>query len=199
MSASLAKTWQAISPSPRRRATIRGVDGLACSITLNTRFDAEQRRRYQDPRTIQRLLREAKTIAIVGLSTEKTKASNMVASYLQDEGYRIVPVHPKASEILGEKCYPTVADIPFPVDVVDIFRPANEVPEIVEQAIANGARAVWMQLRIVHLEAADRAIEAGLVAIVDRCIKMEHGRYGGQLHWAGMKTEVVTSRKRSGF
>jgi predicted CoA-binding protein len=145
---------------------------------------------------IQDLLGSVKTIAVVGLSTEKTKASNMVASYLQDEGYRVVPVHPKAEEILGEKCYPNLRSIPFPVDVVDIFRPASEVPGIVEDAIAIGAKAVWMQLRIINLEAADRAIGAGLHAIVDKCMKMEHGRFGGALHWAGMNTEVITAQRR---
>ena len=165
-------------------------------ISLNTALTPEQRERYQNTKVIRELLADAKTIAVVGLSTEKTKASNMVASYLQDEGYRVIPVHPKAEEILGEKCYPSVADIPFPVDIVDIFRPADETPAIVEQAIDNGAKAVWFQLRIINFEAADRAIEAGLHAIVDKCLKMEHGRFGGQLHWAGMNTEVITAQRR---
>lgn len=165
-------------------------------IKLNTALDAQQRERYQNTRAIQALLREAKTIAIVGLSTEKTKASNMVASYLLDKGYEVIPVHPKAQEILGRKAYPSVADIPFPVDIVDVFRPAEEADAIVEQAIQNGARAVWLQLRIINFPAADRAIEAGLQAVMDKCIKMEHGRYGGMLHWAGMNTEVITARRR---
>lgn len=165
-------------------------------IKLNTVLDAEQRERYQNTKEIQVLLREAKTIAIVGLSTEKTKASNMVASYLIDKGYEVIPVHPKAQEILGRKAYPSVADIPFPVDIVDVFRPAEEADAIVEQAIQNGARAVWLQLRIINFPAADRAIEAGLQVAMDKCIKMEHGRYGGMLHWAGMNTEVITARRR---
>jgi predicted CoA-binding protein len=169
---------------------------MVCSIRLNTALSAEQRELYQNPAAIQRLLATAKTIAVVGLSTESTKASNMVASYLQDEGYRIIPVHPKATEILGEKCYLNVSAIPFPVDIVDVFRPAHELPGIVDEAIANGSKAVWSQLRIVNLAAADRAIEAGLVAVVDKCIKMEHGRYGGMLHWAGMNTEVISAQRR---
>ncbi|MCW5942577.1 MAG: CoA-binding protein [Fimbriimonadaceae bacterium] len=169
---------------------------LACDISLNTRLTPEQRTRYQNTKAIRSLLAEAKTIAVVGLSTETTKASNMVASYLQDEGYRIVPVHPKATEILGEPCYPNVESIPFPVDIVDVFRPPHEVPTIVEQAIRNGAKAVWTQLRIVNLPAADRALEAGLRVVVDKCIKMEHGRFGGMLHWAGMNTEVISARRR---
>jgi predicted CoA-binding protein len=167
-----------------------------CDISLNTKLTAEQRGRYQNTRTIRELLATARTIAVVGLSTEKTKASNMVASYLQDEGFRIIPVHPKASEILGEKCYPTLRDIPDKVDIVDIFRPASEVPGIVEEAIAIGARAVWMQLRIINLSAADTALAAGLAAIADKCIKMEHGRFGGALHFAGMNTEVITAQRR---
>jgi predicted CoA-binding protein len=168
---------------------------ISADITMNTLLTPEQRDRYQNPRTIQNLLRSAKTIAVVGLSTEKTKASNMVASYLQDEGYRVIPVHPKAEKILGETCYPDLRSIAEEVDVVDIFRPAHEVAGIVDDAIAIGAKAVWMQLRIIDLEAADRAIEAGLIAVVDRCIKMEHGRYAGALHWAGMNTEVISARR----
>ncbi len=169
---------------------------LACDISLNTKLTPEQREKYQNTKAIQELLASAKTIAIVGLSTEKTKASNMVGSYLQDEGFRIVPVHPKADEILGEKAYPSLSAIPFPVDIVDVFRPASEIPGIVEEAIKIGAKAVWTQLRIINLEAAEQAREAGLEAIVDKCIKMEHGRYGGMLHWAGMNTEVISAKRR---
>jgi len=172
---------------------------ISCDISLNTKLSREQREKYQNTKVIQELLKSAKTIAVVGLSTEKTKASNMAASYLQDEGYRVIPVNPRVDEVLGEKCYPDVKSIPFPVDIVDIYRPAVEVAQIVEDAIANGARAVWMQLRIIDLDAADRAVEAGLTAIVDKCVKMEHGRYGGMLHWAGMNTEVISAqRRRSG-
>lgn len=169
---------------------------FVCSISLNTQLTPEQREKYQNTKVIREVLATAKTIAIVGLSTEPTKASNMVGSYLQDEGFKIIPVHPKATEILGEKCYPDLKSVPVPVDVVDIFRPAHEVPGIVEDAIAIGAKAVWMQLRIINFPAADRAIEAGLKAVVDKCIKMEHGRFGGALHWAGMNTEVITAQRR---
>ncbi len=165
-------------------------------ISLNTALDEQQRSRYQNTRTIQKLLGEARTIAVVGLSTESTKASNMVASYLQDEGYRVIPVNPRATEILGLECYPDLKSIPVPVDIVDIFRPASEVASIVNEAIEIGAGAVWMQLRIIDLDAADKAIEAGLEVVVDKCIKMEHGRFGGALHFAGMNTEVITARRR---
>lgn len=169
---------------------------FVCDIRLNTSLTPEQRARYQDGRIIRDLLGSARTIALVGMSTEKTKASNMVGSYLQDEGYRVIPVNPRATEILGEACYPDLKSIPVPVDLVDIFRPTSEVPGIVEEAIAVGARAVWMQLRIIDLASADRALEAGLSVVVDRCVKMEHGRYCGALHWAGMNTEVVTAQRR---
>jgi uncharacterized protein len=169
----------------------------AADIRMNTALNTDERARYQDSKKIQKLLCDAKTIAVVGLSTEKTKASNMVASYLQDEGYRIIPVHPKAAEILGEKAYPDLMSVPEHIDIVNIFRPANEVSGIVDQAIAIGAGSVWQQLRIIDLEAADRAIEAGLVSVVDRCIKMEHGRYCGALHWAGMNTEVISAKRRA--
>jgi predicted CoA-binding protein len=164
---------------------------------LNTVLTPEQRLRYQDADTIRDLLSTAKIIALVGLSSEAQKASNMVASYLLDEGYEIVPVNPRGGEILGRRCYPDLASVPGKIDIVDIFRPSAEVPAIVEQAIAIGAKAVWMQLRIVHLEAAERAITKGLRVVVDKCIKMEHGRFSGGLHSAGMNTEVITARRRS--
>jgi predicted CoA-binding protein len=130
------------------------------------------------------------------MSTETTKASNMVASYLMDEGFTVYPVNPRATEINGLPCYPDLASVPGPIDIVDVFRPASEVASIVDQAIAVGAKAVWCQLRIIDLDAADKAIEAGLDVVVDKCIKMEHGRFGGMLHWAGMNTEVISARRR---
>lgn len=171
------------------------MEPLACAIRLNTILPPELQARYQNPDTIRRVLRQARTIAIVGASTDSYKASHMVMSYLQAEGYRCIPVNPNADSILGERCYPDVASIPDAIDVVDIFRPAHECPAIVEQAIAKGAWCVWFQLRIVNLEAAERAEQAGLTVIMDRCIKMEHGRYAGSLHWVGMNTEIITARK----
>jgi predicted CoA-binding protein len=168
---------------------------IACDISLNSSLTPEQRERYQNTRVIRDILSSTKTIAVVGLSSEAQKASNMVASYLQDEGFRIVPVNPNAAEILGEKSYPDLASIPYPIDLVDIFRPVAEVPALVEQAIALHAKAVWMQLRIINFPAADRALAAGLSVVIDRCIKMEHGRFSGSLHWAGINTEIVTARR----
>ena len=175
--------------------------GVSCAVTLNTSLTPEQRARYQDVAQINHLLDTSKTIALVGLSSDRQKASYFVAGYLKDEGYRIVPVNPKADTILGEKVYPDVASIPFPVDIIDIFRPAQDVDEIVSQAIARKEKGIdsptiWMQLRIINLPAAERALAAGLTVIVDKCVKMEHGRYRGGLHFAGMNTEIISARKR---
>ena len=169
--------------------------GLTCAITLNTALTPEEQRLYQDPRTIQRLLREAKTIAVVGLSTDTQRASWFVANYLQQEGYRIVPVHPTASELLGDRVYASLTEIPIPIDIVDVFRPAVEAPDLARQAIAIHARAFWMQLKLASMEAAALAREAGLDVVADRCIKMEHARYCGRLQCAGMNTEIVSARK----
>jgi predicted CoA-binding protein len=175
--------------------------GAACAVSLNTSLTPEQRALYQDVEQVNRVLDTARTIAVVGLSTDRQKASFFVAGYLKDEGYRIVPVNPRADEILGEKAYPDLASIPFPVDLVDIFRPPGEIDAVVDQAIARkqqgiDAPAIWMQLRLVNLGAAERARAAGLTVIVDKCVKMEHGRYRGGLHFAGMNTEIISARKR---
>ena len=175
--------------------------GVSCAVTLNTSLTSEQRARYQDVAQINHLLNTSRTIALVGLSSDRQKASYFVAGYLKDEGYRIVPVNPKADTILGEKVYPDLASIPFPIDLIDIFRPPQDVDEIVNQAIARkqkgiDAAAIWMQLRIINLPAAERAQAAGLTVIIDKCVKMEHGRYRGGLHFAGMNTEIISARKR---
>jgi len=169
--------------------------GVACAVTLNSALTPEQQRLYQDPLVIQRLLRETRTVAIVGLSTDPQRASWFVASYLKKEGYRIIPVNPKADRILGERAYPDLAAIPEPVDLVDVFRPAAECLAIAKQAVAIKAKALWLQLKLVNLEAAEFAARAGLAVVLDRCVKMEHGRYGGRLHWAGMNTEIISARK----
>jgi uncharacterized protein len=175
--------------------------GVSCAVTLNTSLTPEQAARFQDVAVINRVLETARTIAIVGLSTDRQKASFFVAGYLKDEGYRIVPVNPKADTILGEKAYPDVASIPFPVDLVDVFRPPRDADAIVDQMIARkekgiDAPALWLQLRLVNLPAAERAAAAGLAVILDKCVKMEHGRYHGGLHSAGMNTEIISARRR---
>ncbi len=170
--------------------------GATCDISMNTTLTPEQRERYQNADVIRGLLNTAKTIAIVGLSSDRQKASYFVGSYLQYEGYKIVPVSPRGGEILGQVCYPNLTRVPEKIDIVNIFRPSAEVMPIVEQAITIGAKAVWLQLKILNFEAAEKALCAGLSVVMDKCVKMEHGRYLGGLHWAGMNTEIITARRQ---
>jgi predicted CoA-binding protein len=125
---------------------------------------------------IAEILRVGRTIAVVGLSAKRYRPSYGVAEYLQRAGYRIIPVNPHETEVLGEKCYPDVESVPEPIDIVDIFRRSEFVPEIVEAAIRKGAKVVWMQEGVVHEEAARRAQEAGLEVVMDRCILKDHRR-----------------------
>ncbi len=125
-------------------------------------------------RKLVEILKNVKCIAVVGLSPKESRPSNMVARYLQQNGYKVVPVNPGQTEILGEPCYGTLKDIPFAVDLVDIFRKAEAVPAIVDDAIEIGARYVWMQLGITHTEAAEKAESLGIEVIMDRCIKVDH-------------------------
>ena len=122
------------------------------------------------------ILRTARTVAVVGLSGKRFRPSFGVTEYMQRNGYRIIPVNPHESEILGEHCYPDLDSVPGPVDIVDIFRRSEFVPEIVEAAIRKGARAIWMQEGVIHEEAAHRAMEAGLTVVMDRCILKDHRR-----------------------
>jgi predicted CoA-binding protein len=169
--------------------------GVACDITLNTTLTPEERRRFQDPGTITRLLHSSRTIAIVGLSSDSQKASSFAATYLQKAGYRIIPVTPRPGIILGEPTVPDLARLPGPVELVVVFRPGHECLDVAEQAIAARIPAIWFQLRIDAREAAERAAAAGLAVVLDRCIKMEHGRYAGTLHLGGMNTEIISARK----
>jgi uncharacterized protein len=131
--------------------------------------------------TIPELLKTSRTIAVVGLSSKRFRPSHGVAEYMQRNGYRIIPVNPFEQTVLGEKCYPDLQSIPDPVDIVDIFRRPEFVPEIVEAAITIGARAIWMQEGVVHEDAATRARAAGLEVVMDRCILKDHRRiaFGG--------------------
>jgi uncharacterized protein len=124
------------------------------------------------------ILGSARTIAVVGLSAKRFRPSHGVAEYLQRAGYRIIPVNPNVAEVLGEKSYASLDDVPGPVDIVDIFRRPEHVPEIVEAAIRKGAKAIWMQEGVVHEDAARRAESAGLAVVMDRCILKEHRRLG---------------------
>jgi predicted CoA-binding protein len=127
---------------------------------------------------LRNLLRSAKTIAVIGCSTQPGKPSHEVPRYLKEQGYRVIPVHPSAREILGERAYVSLADIPGPIDLVNVFRPADEAPAVVQAAIARGARAVWLQQGISHPDAAARAREAGLEVVMDQCIMQVHRRLG---------------------
>lgn len=165
---------------------------------MNTILTPEQDAKYGSPRTIQRLLNTSRTIAIVGLSKDPQKASHFVATYLQYEGYRIIPVNPTLSgTLLGETVYPDLRSIPqdIKIDMVDVFRGDKHAPEIARQAVEIGAKSVWLQLRIVSEEAAAIAEAGGLDVVMDRCVKMEHGRYAGSLHWVGMNTGILTAKK----
>ena len=120
------------------------------------------------------LLRNSRIIAVVGLSSRRSRPSYGVSEYMQSKGYRIIPVNPNETEILGEKAYPSLADVPEPIDIVDIFRRSESVPEIVDEAIRIGAKGIWMQEGVIHEEAARKARAAGLEVVMDRCILKEH-------------------------
>jgi predicted CoA-binding protein len=150
---------------------------------------------YQDPRVIQRLLHIARTIAIVGLSADPLRPSHFVGFYLQRHGFRIVPVNPNEREVLGEQSYPSLAAIPFPVDVVDVFRRSEAVPAIAEEAVKIGAKALWLQFGVISPEGARIAQQGGLDVVMDRCMKVEHARYLGKMHWFGLNTGVISSQR----
>jgi len=170
-------------------------EGISCDLRLNTTLNDQQRELYQNAEVIQRVLRECRTIAMVGLSSDRYKASYFVASYLKAFGYSIIPINPNADFILGEKVWPDLKSVPQKIDLVDVFRPARECPDITREAISIGARAIWFQLRIINLEAAELARRSGLLVVVDRCVKMEHGRFSGGLHEAGMNTELISAKR----
>jgi predicted CoA-binding protein len=145
--------------------------------------------------SLRRILAESRTIAVVGLSQNWHRPSNFAAKYLKHHGYRIIPVNPAYDEVLGEKCYASLADIPEPVDVVDCFRRSEDIPPLAEQAIAIGAKVLWLQLGVINLEAAERARAAGLDVVMDRCIKIEHARLMGGLNFVGVNTRVISSKR----
>ena len=149
--------------------------------------------RYQDPLIIQRVLREAKTIAIVGLSGNPLRASNFVGFYLQRHGFRVIPVNPREPEILGERSYASLREVPVPVDIVDVFRAPAALPEIAREAVAIGVKCLWCQFNVISEEGARIAADGGLAVVMDRCLKVEHARYVGRMHWLGFNTERVTS------
>jgi uncharacterized protein len=153
---------------------------------------------YQDPLTIQRVLHSAKTIAVVGLSKNELRPSNFVGYYLKRHGYQVIPVNPRETEILGEKCYASLLDVPAKVDVVDVFRTPDALPGIARDAVTIGAGTLWCQFGVINAEGAQIASDGGMTVIMDRCIKVEHARYAGRMHWLGFNTQRITS-VRSGL
>ena len=153
---------------------------------------------YQDELEIAEILRSARTVAIVGLSPDELRASNFVGFYLRRHGYRVVPVNPGEAEILGERSYPSLLEIPFPVDVVDVFRQANAVPAIADEAVSIGAGALWLQFGVISPEGAEIARRGGLRVVMDRCLKVEHARHLGRIHWLGFNTHQITARRVHG-
>jgi len=151
-----------------------------------------------DSGKIRRILRSHKTLAVVGLSAQWHRPSYFAAKYMQEHGYRIIPVNPGYDAILGERCYKSLRDIPDPVDIVDCFRKSGEIPAIAEDAVAIGAKVLWMQLGVHNDQARARAEAAGLEVVENRCVKIEHGRFFGGLGWVGVNTKVISAKRASG-
>lgn len=149
--------------------------------------------RYQDPLTIQKVIHGAKTIAIVGLSKNEMRASYFVGFYLKRHGYRVIPVNPREPDILGEQSFRSLREVPVPVDVVNVFRAPAALPAIAEEAVAIGAGNLWCQFTVVNEEGARIAEAGGLSVVMDRCLKVEHARYVGRMHWLGFNTQRITS------
>ena len=144
---------------------------------------------------LRRILLRSRTLAVVGLSAQWHRPSYFAAKYMRDHGYRILPVNPRYDEVLGQRCYPDLRSVPEAIDIVDCFRKAEEIPAIAEDAIAIGAKVLWMQLGIVNHEAAQRAVAAGLDVVMNRCVKIEHARILGGLNWAGVNTGVISAKR----
>ncbi|HTJ33827.1 MAG TPA: CoA-binding protein [Dactylosporangium sp.] len=149
--------------------------------------------RYQDPLDIQHVLNTARTVAIVGLSGNELRASYFVGYYLKRHGYRVIPVNPRETQVLGETSYASLLDVPEPVDVVDVFRAPDALPGIARDAVAIGAGTLWCQYGVINDEGNRIAEDGGLTVIVDRCLKIEHARYAGRMHWLGFNTQRITS------
>jgi uncharacterized protein len=148
-----------------------------------------------DVSSLRHILKTCKTIAVVGLSAEWHRPSFFAAKYMQEHGYRIVPVNPKYPEILGEKSYAKLTDIPFAVDMVDVFRKAQDVLPIAQEAVQIGAKCLWQQIGVENLEAAALAEKAGLLNVMNRCVKIEHARLFGGLNFVGVNTKVISAKR----
>ena len=148
-----------------------------------------------DINTLRRILKDNRVLAIVGLSANWHRPSHFAAKYMLEHGYRVIPVNPQYQEVLGQKCYPSLRDIPEKVDLVDVFRKTVDVMPVAEDAIAIGARVLWQQLGVRNEEAAAKARAAGLESVMDRCVKIEHGRLFGGLNWVGVNTRVLSAKR----
>ena len=148
-----------------------------------------------DINTLRRILQQYKRVAVVGLSADWSRPSYFAAKYLIDHGFEVIPVNPKYDEILGQKCYPDLESIPTQVDVVDLFQRTERVPPFVDSAIAIGAKVIWMQLGVIHEEAAKKAENAGLEVVMDRCMKIEYARLFGGLNTIGVNTGVISAKR----
>ena len=148
-----------------------------------------------DINTLRRILGTYRVLAVVGLSADWYRPSYFAAKYMQEHGYRVIPVNPKYAEILGEKCYPSLKAIPEKVEIVDVFRKTADVPPVAEEAIAIGARVLWQQLGVRNEAFAGRARAAGLETVMDRCVKIEHARLFGGLNWVGVNTRVISAKR----
>jgi predicted CoA-binding protein len=148
-----------------------------------------------DINTLRRILGEHRVIAVVGLSADWFRPSYFAAKYMLEHGYRVIPVNPKYGEILGQKCYKTLRDVPEKIGIVDVFRKSEDVMPVAEAAIAIGARVLWQQLGVRNQAAAQKAAAAGLETVMDRCVKIEHGRLFGGLNWVGVNTGVISAKR----
>ncbi len=149
--------------------------------------------RYQDPTTIQRVLHNAETVAIVGLSSNELRPSYFVGYYLKRHGYRVIPVNPRESETLGEKSFESLVDVPEPVDLVLVFRAPDALPTIAAEAVKIGAGTLWCQFGVINEDGGRIAESGGMNVVMDRCAKVEHARYVGRMHWLGFNTQRITS------
>ena len=152
--------------------------------------------RYQTPHRIKAALK-CKRIAVVGLSSNELRASNFVGFYMKRHGYEVIPVNPREKEIFGLPCYPSIADVPHPIDVVDVFRDPSAVPEIAVQAVACEAKFMWLQFGVISPEGIALAEEGKVQCIVDKCIKIEHARYIGRMHWLGFNSGEISAKRQS--
>jgi len=144
---------------------------------------------------LRRILKTNKVIAIVGVSADWFRPSYFAAKYMMDHGYTVIPVNPRYESILGQKCYKSLRDVPAKVDIVDCFRKTEEIVPIAEDAIAIGAKVLWQQLGVKNADAAKKAEAAGLDAVMDRCVKIEHGRLFGGLNWCGVNTKIISAKR----